>query len=183
MPDLADRLYRRLLVIRCQVGDRAAFAELVSLCQPRLLAFLHKMLGSALHVDDVAQEVWLDVFRQLPRLTDPAAFLAWLYQIARNRVYRLLRRRPLATEPIQDDVQTAAADEEPAFSAEDAQAVHAALDRLSPEHREVLLLRFMEEMSYEEIAVVAGCQPGTVKSRIFNAKRALRTAIEQLGVL
>ena len=67
----------------------------------------------------------------------------------------------------------------PAPEAEDAAIVKAAMDELSPEHREVLLLRFMEEMSYEDIALVAGCQLGTVRSRIHNAKRALREIVER----
>ena len=179
MTDLADGIYRRLLVIRCQVGDEAALAELVGLCQPRLRGFLFKMVGGRQNVDDLAQDVWMDVFRDLGRLAEPGAFLPWLYRIARNRAFRALRRRPLTTEPVEPDELAAQADEPPQFTAEDAQAVHAALDQLTPEHREVLLLRFMEEMSYEDIAKVTGCQIGTIRSRIHNAKRALREIIER----
>ena len=85
------------------------------------------------------------------------------------------------TEPLVDELAQAAPAAETEFSAEDAQAVHAAMDQLSPEHREVLLLRFMEDMSYEEIAQVAECNVGTVKSRVFNAKRALRTVLIKPG--
>jgi RNA polymerase sigma-70 factor (ECF subfamily) len=65
------------------------------------------------------------------------------------------------------------------FSAEDAQRIHVALGRLAPEQREVLLLRFMEGMSYEEMARVTGCQLGTVRSRLYYAKRALRRLLER----
>jgi len=73
------------------------------------------------------------------------------------------------------------ADEEPLdeFSAEDASRVYAALDRLTPEHREVLLLRFIEQMSYEDLAQVTGCPVGTVRSRIHNAKRGLREILKR----
>jgi RNA polymerase sigma-70 factor (ECF subfamily) len=179
MTDLADRFYRRLLVIRCQIGDTAAFEELVGLCQPRLRGFLFKMVGGRENVDDLAQDVWMDVFRDLPRLSEPGAFLPWFYRIARNRAFRALRKRPQMIEPVAPDELAAPADEPAEFTAEDAQAVHAALDELTPEHREVLLLRFMEEMSYEEIAKVTECQIGTVRSRIHNAKRALREIIER----
>jgi RNA polymerase sigma-70 factor (ECF subfamily) len=72
------------------------------------------------------------------------------------------------------------ADEEPdaEFSAEDAGRVFEALDRLTPEHREILLLRFIEQMSYDDLAQVIGCPVGTVRSRIHNAKRGLRTILE-----
>ncbi|MDP9172571.1 MAG: sigma-70 family RNA polymerase sigma factor [Planctomycetota bacterium] len=175
MTDLADRLNRRLLVIRCQVGDAAAFEELVGFFQPRLRGFLFKMVRGRQSVNDLAQDVWMDVFRDLGTLSNPEAFVPWFYRIARNRAFRALRRRPIMTEPIEPD---ALADETIDFTAEEAGAVHAALDELIPEHREVLLLRFMEEMSYEEIAGVVGCAVGTVRSRIHNGKVALRRIIE-----
>jgi RNA polymerase sigma-70 factor (ECF subfamily) len=65
------------------------------------------------------------------------------------------------------------------FTAEDAARVHAALDTLAPEHREVVVLRFIEDMSYDEIAKVAGCPVGTVRSRLHHAKRALRRVLEE----
>src|SRR2546422_298407 len=66
-----------------------------------------------------------------------------------------------------------------AFSPEDAIAIHAALDRMTPEHREALILRFVEEMSYEQIAAVTGVSVGTVRSRLHYAKRALRHLLER----
>jgi len=174
MADLADDVYRRLLVIRCQVGDRGAFEELVAQYQPRLRGFLFKMLPVEQNVDDVAQEVWMDVFCNLSALSDPGAFLPWLYRIAHNRAYSVLRRRRLPVGSLESVDVAEPVDDSADFRAEDARAVHAAMDQLSPEHREVLLLRFMQKMSYEEIAIVAGCQIGTVRSRIHHAKRALR---------
>ena len=73
----------------------------------------------------------------------------------------------------------AAATNDGDFSPEDAARIHAALDRLAAEHREVLVLRFLEEMTYDQIARVVGCQLGTVRSRLHYAKQALRRAIEK----
>jgi RNA polymerase sigma-70 factor (ECF subfamily) len=179
MADQLDSLYWKLLVIRCQAGDRAAFEELVAHCQARIRGFLFKLIGGGERVDDLAQEVWMDVFRDLPKLNDPGAFLPWLYRIARNRAFRVLRRRarPFGSiEQIDIAERTDAPDD---FTTEDAAAVHSALDRLGPEHREVLLLRFIDDLSYEQIAAVVGCQMGTVKSRLHNAKRALRRVLEK----
>lgn len=178
MADRADRFYFKMLVVRCQVGDRCAFAELVAEFQPRLRAFLGKMLGDAHQADDVAQDVWMDVFRDLRRLAEPDSFIPWMYRIARNRAFRTLRKKAHPTIPIDEEATAAQASDEPDFTSEDAQAVHAAIDRLIPEHREVLLLRFIEDMSYEQIAAVVGAPVGTVRSRIHNAKRTLRRMIE-----
>ncbi len=123
------------------------------------------------------QEVWLAVYRALPRLADPAALAAWLYRIARDKASVQWRVRPperlldvsdLVEEPSQDNE----------FRREDAQEIHAGLDQLTPEQREILVLRFLEDMTYEQIAKVTGCPIGTVRSRLYYAKSALRQAIE-----
>lgn len=179
MADPASRVYLQVLVVRCQLGDRDAFAELVALCQPRLRAYLHKMLPEPHGVDDVAQDVWMDVSRDLLRLLQPASFLPWLYQIAHNRAARMMRRARPPVASLEDLGVAAEIEEDVEFTADDAEAVHAAMARLSEPHREALLLRFLEDMSYEEIADVLGCPVGTVRSRIHNAKAALRRILER----
>jgi RNA polymerase sigma-70 factor (ECF subfamily) len=176
MADAAGRIYERLLIVRCQVGDDAAFREVVGAYAPRLRYYLRKLLGASADVEDVLQDVWFDVVRGVPRLADPGAFPAWLYRVARGRASRQLRGRRPPLQLIEEiDVSDEDDDE---FSAEDAGRVHAALDGLAPEHREVLVLKFLEEMSYEAIAEVVGCPVGTVRSRIHYAKRALRRVLE-----
>jgi RNA polymerase sigma-70 factor (ECF subfamily) len=181
MTDIAERVYRSLLVVRCQAGDRAAFEELVELYQPRLHYFLAKMVGDLHDADDLLQEVWFDVYRGLAKLADPGAFLVWLYQIARRRALRAVRKRraPLTSLEGIDLAQQDGADDD--FSADDAERIHAGLQQLPPEHREVLLLRFAEAMTYEDIARVTGCQLGTVRSRLHYAKRALRRIMEAMA--
>jgi RNA polymerase sigma-70 factor (ECF subfamily) len=176
MTDIAERVYRSVLVVRCQAGDRAAFEELVELYQPRLRYFLARMVGNDHAADDLLQDVWFDVYRGVARLADPAAFPAWLYRIARHRAAGALRKKRQVLSSL-EGVDLAEGGEED-FSAEDAERVHAALGRLAPEHREVLLLRFIEGMTYEDIARVTRCQQGTVRSRIHYAKRALRRVLE-----
>ncbi len=180
MTDPADELYERLLVLRCQAGDEAAFAELVDRYQPRLRYYLRKMLAGSPAAEDAAQDVWSDVVRAVPRLANPGAFRAWLYRIARYRAWRVLRRRPPPAVPL-DEVEVAANGTAEEFTAEDAARVHAALDQLAPEHREVVVLRYVQDMSYDEIARVAGCPVGTVRSRLHHAKRALRRVLEGIN--
>jgi RNA polymerase sigma-70 factor (ECF subfamily) len=179
MADRAARFYTSVLVVRCQAGDRAAFGELVAVHQQRLFYFLHKMLRDVHAAEDVLQEVWLAVFRDLPGLADPGAFVAWLYRIARHRVLHELRKRRQPLSPLEDLDGQAEETPDEVLSAEDAEEVHAAIDELAPEHREVLLLRFIEEMSYQEMAGVLGCRLGTVRSRLHYAKAALRRALER----
>jgi RNA polymerase sigma-70 factor, ECF subfamily len=177
MTDAAERLREQLLVLRCQAGDEHAFEELVARYHPRLRYYLRRILPREDHADDVLQEVWLAVFRALPRLADPAALVAWLYRIARNKASVQWRERPPEhLLDVSDLAEKASRDDE--FRREDAQEIHASLDQLAPEQREVLVLRFLEDMTYQQIAEVTGCPIGTVRSRLYYAKSALRQAIE-----
>jgi RNA polymerase sigma-70 factor (ECF subfamily) len=179
MTDQADLIYERLLVVRAQAGDDAAFAELVERFSPRLRYFLRKLLPSAHDAEDALQDVWLDVLRALPRLSDPQALVAWLYRIARDRAFARLRKaRPTEQLPLDSTIADSTADDERDFSAEDAAQIHAALDTLPPEQREVLVLRFLEDMTYEQIAAVTNSNIGTIRSRLHYGKRALRVALE-----
>jgi RNA polymerase sigma-70 factor (ECF subfamily) len=182
MTDTTDRLYETILVLRCQAGDEAAFAELVELYQPRLRYYLRKMLREANSAEDALQEVWLDVFRAVSRLAAAGAFRAWLYRIARDRALRELRKRRTPLQPLEGIEQVAGRPEETEFTAEDVERIHTALDELVAEQREVLVLRYIEDMSYDEIARVVGCQVGTVRSRLHYAKRALRGILERMNV-
>jgi RNA polymerase sigma-70 factor (ECF subfamily) len=182
MGDLADKLYERILVLRCQTGDGLAFAELVERYAVRLRYYVGTLLGNRrrTEVDDVLQDVWLQVHRSIATLSDPGALGAWLYRVARNRTVRHLRRRVTPTRTIEDVPADQEVDHEGDFSSDDAEAVHVALDRLAPEHREVLVLRFLEEMPYEAIAALTECPVGTVRSRIHYAKLALRRVMETI---
>ncbi len=182
MTDTADRLYERVLVLRSQTGDAAAFAELVERYQPRLRYYLGKMLGDAHRAEDALQDVWFAVFRAVPRLADAGAFRAWLYRIARDRAAREFRQRRPAPQPLHEVDLMDRGVEEANFTAEDVERIHAALDALPAERREVVVLRYIEDMSYEEIARVVGCELGTVRSRLHYAKRALREALERTNV-
>jgi RNA polymerase sigma-70 factor, ECF subfamily len=177
MSNEAERLFERLLVLRCQTGDEDAYRELVGRFGPRLRYFLRKLVGQIHRADDLAQEVWIDVLRQLPRLKDAGAFTTWMYRIAHGKAMLDGRRNGRAPATI-SDVEWIAEKEDDSFSADDAAHIHAALDGLEPAQREVLVLRFLEELSYEEISQIVDCPLGTVRSRIHYAKAALRRTLE-----
>jgi RNA polymerase sigma-70 factor (ECF subfamily) len=129
--------------------------------------------------DDLVQETWFDVYRKINALQQPDAFAAWLYRIARDKAYRQMRRRPTPTARIDESTTAAASFDEDTFDAEELAQMKAALDALPQDHREVLVLRFIEGMSYEQIAAIIGCPLGTVRSRIHYAKSAIREKLKR----
>jgi RNA polymerase sigma-70 factor (ECF subfamily) len=113
-------------------------------------------------------------------LRNPEAFVVWLYQIARRKTLtRLTEREDLPLDDGEMIEERLAEQAEPQFSSDDAARIHAELAHLGEKHREVLLLRFMEDLSYEEIAQIIGCTAGTVRSRLYYAKAALRERLEK----
>ena len=181
MTDRHERLYESLLVLRCQAGDERAFVELVERYHGRLRLFLRQMLRDEHAAEDVLQDVWLDAFRGLGKLRDTAAFAGWVYRIARDRAHRVLRKhgglRLLSLTDDEDAADIPSVDEA-GVEPDEPVLVNASLERLPHEQREVLLLRFIEGMSYVQIAAAVGCEVGTVRSRLHYGKRALKREFE-----
>lgn len=172
-----QQLYEQTLVIRSQIGDQAAFQELLELHGPHLFRYARKMMESApAHVEDLVQEIWLAIYRGLPGLLDAGKFRPWAFRIARDRIYREYRKRKIAVQPLTEEDSTELPESrEETMNAEE---LHQGLALIGPQQREVLMLRFFEEMSYVEIARVTGCALGTVRSRIHYAKLALKDALK-----
>jgi RNA polymerase sigma-70 factor (ECF subfamily) len=174
-----QQLYEQTLVLRSQIGDEAAFQELLTLYGPHLLLYARKMMQTSPHlVEDVIQEIWLAIYKGLPDLLDVAKFRPWAFRIARDRIYREYRRRKIVLEPLDENHAEELTEAAESHTAVDLEELHRGLHALSPQHREVLVFCFFEEMSYEEIAAVTGSTLGTVRSRIHYAKRALKNALE-----
>lgn len=175
----ADKLQQEVLVVLAQAGNTEAFTRLVDDHHGRLLYFVRRLLQDRAAADDVLQETWVTAYRGLWSLREPSAFTAWLYGIARRKALQQLDRhavRYAPTEALADIEQPA---EQEALLQEDVHLLHRCLEQLSIEHREVLTLRFLEDMSYEQMAEVIGCQIGTIRSRLHYAKQALRRTMEQ----
>jgi RNA polymerase sigma-70 factor (ECF subfamily) len=173
-----DRLIDQVLLLRCQIGDRDAFAKLIERYQKPLRYFIGHLLGDAQITEDIFQETWLTVIRRVHSLKHADAFAPWLYRIARNKVYQHLRKKRVLSK-LDESITVENDMESVAFSAEDAAKIHRCLEKLRPEHKEVLMLRFLEQMPYEQIARVVNCSLGTVKSRIHYAKLALKRDLER----
>jgi len=174
----SDRLVEQVIILRCQTGDKDAFAELIERYQAPLRYFIIRLSANNEMTEDIFQETWLTVIRRIYSLKRTEAFPTWLYRIARNKVYQQLRRKKKLSE-LNENIAVPNDTEDDVFSPEDAVKIHRCLKILRPEHKEVLMLRFLEQMSYHEIAQVINCSLGTVKSRIYYAKHKLKREMEK----
>lgn len=179
------------LVRAAAEGGEDAFAELVRLYEKRVYSLTLRLCGSPEDAADAAQEAFLSAWRGLPAFRREAEFSTWLYRLASNAAIDLLRRskrrRGEASldeegSPI-DAVDTAPSPQDCLEGAELRDAVAAGMDQLSESHRQALVLRELQELSYEEIAAVLEVDLGTVKSRISRARGALRKILMKNGNL
>ena len=181
-PEDTGSLRQHLLVLRCQAGDEHAFAQLYDRFSGRTLRYLKGLLDESV-AEDVQQEVWLTVFRRIGELVNPHRFKTWLYRTTRHRAIDFLRREKRELNLLQANAGDIAELFEGSVKWTVETSAHpgldAALASLSPAHREVLILRFWEEMSYTGIGLIVGCSVGTVRSRLHHAKRNLNKALEE----
>lgn len=181
------------LIQAARSGDQRAFAALVEANQAMVYSLAYRMTGNSEDAADLTQEAFLNAWRGLARFQGQASFSTWLYRLTSNACIDFLRREKrrstlsLTLEADEEESrQTEVSDERWSPEAlldrqESLQAVRRALGQLSDEHREVLLLRELEGLSYREIAQALGLEEGTVKSRIARARLALRDFLLQSG--
>lgn len=181
------------LVDRAREGELDAFAELVRRYQTPLVHFCRRMVGSPEDAEDLAQESFVRVYRYLGRLRPDAKFSTVLFGMARNLTLNFLRdsnrRGRGATDSItRDDGSDRLVEDEAGRSDRGARLreiesfIEQGLNRVSPEHRAVLILREIQGLDYDAIAKVLRCRKGTVKSRLARAREQLRARIAELGV-
>ena len=173
------------LVTRARRGDETAFALLVEQYQDRVYRLALRMCGNSHDAEEAAQEAFLAAWRGLPAFRGESRFSSWLYQLTSNAAIDLLRRekRHRGNVPIDEQILPLSEDT-PQLSAENAEMrerLQKALMTLSPEHREIFLLRQMQQLSYEEIGEMLNLESGTVKSRLNRAKKQLRQNLLQQG--
>jgi RNA polymerase sigma-70 factor, ECF subfamily len=172
--DQGMRAYDEWLALRCQSDEPGAYDALVSRFESPLLYYATKLTGSRDRALDIVQETWIRAFRGVKKLKAPASIRPWLYSIVHCLAVDEIRSRDVRTRSEVPDPDWGELVDGRAFRPENALAIHAALDRLEPAHREVLTLYFLEEFSVVEIAEVTGCPEGTVKSRLHYAKKSMR---------
>ncbi len=180
------------LIRAAQQGDQSAFARLVEANQGRIYSLCYRMTGNSEDAADLTQEAFLNAWRGLGSFGGQAAFSTWLYRLASNACIDFLRREKrrmalsMTQEEDEEGRQTDLPDErwvpERELERKELQAaVQEGLSTLSPEHRQVLLLRETEGLSYQEIAQCLSLEEGTVKSRIARARLALKEFLVKNG--
>ena len=172
-------------------GDQSAFEQLVHLYEKRVLALTTRMCKNPEDAEEAAQEAFLSAWQGLPFFRGDASFSTWLYRLASNACVDLLRRegrRQSAAGPSLNDEEvqlevpdTAPSPQEQAERSELRQQIEAGLQALTPDHRQVLLLREMHQLSYDEIAQTLDVDVGTVKSRINRGRKQLRNFLLRSG--
>jgi RNA polymerase sigma factor (sigma-70 family) len=195
-PVQAEKLSNYDLVLQCQVGHRpekAVFAELMRRYQSHVDKVLYHLAPDWQDRADLAQEVWIRVYRNIPRLNEPVKFRGWLSRIATNLFYDELRKRKRTASPLSLDAplsledgeldweiaaETPGPDEE-LSTREFYDQLNDAIADLPEVFRTTIVLREIEGMAYEEIAEITGVSLGTVKSRIARARLRLQTQLQQ----
>ena len=172
-------------------GDQSAFEQLVKLYEKRVLALTTRMCKNPADAEEAAQEAFLSAWQGLPFFRGDASFSTWLYRLASNACVDLLRRegrRHNAAGPSLNDEEaqlevpdTAPSPQERAEQAELREQIEAGLQALTPDHRQVLILREMHQLSYDEIAQTLDVDVGTVKSRINRGRKQLRNFLLRSG--
>ncbi len=179
------------LVVYCQRGDRKALEALVKRYQKIVFSMLYQLAPDWEDISDLAQEVFIRVYRHITSLRNPRTFRAWLNQIVINLFYDELRKRPKKLSTISLDRPTeeegdqaiecpdlSHCPDEIVLNKELANFIRKAMQELPEQFRIVIVLRELQGLSYEEIAESLGCELGTVKSRIARARTRLQLLLK-----
>ena len=170
-------------------GDQGAFEELVLLYEKRVLALTQRMCGNPEDAAEAAQEAFLAAWQGLKNFRGDSSFSTWLYRLSSNACVDLLRREgrrqaavSLDGEDLNLDIPSPSpSPQEEAERRELREQIEAGLRALPPEYREVLVLREMQQLRYDEIAHVLELDVGTVKSRISRGRKRLRSFLLEQG--
>jgi len=169
-----------LLVVRCMLGERPAFDELVARWHGPLWRYVRCMVETSEQAEEAAQETWVRALRGLPRLRDPGRFAPWFFGIARRVLMDRLRAKyAAAVESLGSDAE--AGSDDAAFGADEVAQVREGLHRLPLIERETLMLHYLLGLPLQAIAQIAAVPEGTVKSRLFRGRRMLRESLENKG--
>lgn len=184
------------LVLACQRREPAAFEELVKRHQRTVYALLYQLAPDWSDTSDLAQEVFIRIWRSIGNLRNPGAFRSWLTQITTNLFYDELRRRPrrvptismdesidsgdetTADQATRDIADSSAMPDERILSGELSAVIREAMVKLPEQFRTAIVLREIEGLSYEEIAILTKTEMGTVKSRIARARTKLQELLK-----
>ncbi|HUV40358.1 MAG TPA: sigma-70 family RNA polymerase sigma factor [Sedimentisphaerales bacterium] len=176
-------IYYELLVLRCQREDKEALEEMIRLFERQILYYIRRLVENETDAWNILQETWIKVIRSIKQIREPKKLPAWLYSIARKTAISHLRAE-YSKEAVFDctrDIAGIQDNAEENLSFENAEQVHYGLSKISLPHREVLTLFFLQDLTLEQIADVLNISIGTVKSRLYYARQALKEVLAKEG--
>ncbi len=194
---MASTEEEQLLVRQAAAGDHRAFRQLVERYQRKVFTVANGILSNPDHAMDVTQDAFVKVYKALPDFKGDSQFYTWLYRIVVNLCIDKKRKASRRAEVDYDDAIAHSSDgpslgpmlastqiDSPmkAYARQELRVqMNAAMDELSEAHREILVLREVEGLSYEELAEALDIPKGTVMSRLFHARKKFQTALERFG--
>ncbi len=193
--DAEDQAERRFIE-RLMRRDERAFNELVELYEARVFRLLHRMLGRRDEAEDMAQEVFVQIFKAVSTFRGESKLSTWIYRVSvnlcKNRMKYLSRRHADGEDELEPAAERAPLDEAKGVTFGDVaqpdhlvegyqleRVVQICISELEPDFREVLILRDVEDLSYEELSEITGLPDGTVKSRLHRARSMLKASVER----
>ncbi len=176
------------LILRCQAGEKQAYGELVNKYMKRAYYTALGLIGSPEAAMDLSQEAFIRAYRAIKRLDADKRFFTWYYRILKNLCLNYLRDRAKHARPfsevgettllrISDQSEDASKQVE---QGETKEMVWDAINSLKPQEREIIILKDFQEHSYKEISELLDCPMGTVMSRLYNARQALKVKLEKV---
>ncbi len=181
------------LVVRCQQGDTSAYDTLVTRYRGRVYGMIYNMVKSEADAWDLAQEAFIKAWKALPKFEARSSFYTWLYRIAHNVTYDWMRKRKLQAEgefdeTVQRNIDPRARTVPSGVARPDDKLAHTelrvrieeAIEKLSPDHKAVILLKEVDGHQYNEIAEITGVSIGTVMSRLFYARKKLQSLLKDV---
>ncbi len=170
MNEQEQRIYTELLIIRCQQGEKEAFELIVKLWQKPLLVFAMRYLDQEIEAWDAVQETWLAAIKGLNKLQNPSLFVSWLFRIMTNKCIDRIRKKKSEVRQLdQANIKF-----ESSETSNESESLSQAIQRLSDEHKILIILRFGQELQIGQIAAMLNITEGTVKSRLHRALARLR---------
>lgn len=181
------------LVARAAVGEGDCFDQLVERYHRQIANFVFRMVGNYETALDLTQEVFIKVYSSLGRYNPEFKFSTWIYKIASNTAIDYLRKQSVSVSPLYmvsgDDEEfelpipaKGPSPERALERSERSAQIEEAISKLPPRYRELIVLRHVSELSYDEIAEVTSLPLGTVKNRIFRAREAMRKHLVRMGI-
>ncbi len=173
------------LIRRAAKGDVEAYNLLVSRWEKRVYNYLLRITNNREDALDLAQDVFLKAYQNLRKLENPERFAPWVFRIAHNEAYSLFRKRKpeadLEELPPEQSEAGVSIGGRSVFPMELSLAVASALNRLSPDQREAVVLKIYQGFKFEEIAAILDCPLSTVKSRLYTALELLKAELAPIG--